>query len=1200
MCTMDKLPLPGIAVIAFLCISTLTAFSQSHKSFRLNPLTSYDSLRLSQIPPLTLSQETNRRLLPYAVDNSELPWLRPIFQQDGFDCGQAASVGYVFTYEINRLRGLPADIPENQYATWFSFNFINQGMDEVGVSYYETFEILKYAGNPTVAEYGGMSAGGITRWMNGYDLYYSSMHNRIQSVSSVKVNTPDGIQTMKNWLYDHGDGSASGSIGCFYASLDAYFYFPPNVPEAGKMVIPLWGPEASHAMSIVGYNDSIRWDYNNDGQYTNDLDIDGDGSITVRDWEIGGFKIANSYGDEWFGDEGFAYIMYKSVADQYGQGGIWDNTVVVMHVKDNQQPQLTAKVSLAHECRNKLSISAGVSSDPEATEPEHIMHFPMFDFQGGCFPLHGDTVTDPIELGLDISLLLAYVNPGEPARYFLMIQENDPQGTASGILESFSIIDYTNGVNEISSQVTSMPLANNSITEVFVNAGINFYPVEVMNDTIMPIELYSGVALQMEATGGTPPYSWHLADDYQKQQATAVMQQIDAVKLELSSVNDGKALVHLPFPFPYYGVEYTEIYATVDGYLMFEDAEIPWPYYLEGRTYFIETPMIAAALCNPFQVKNSTHGIWYEEDDESVIFRWSMGVWGMTNGAFNATVRLYNDGRIEVNYGEWNIPVYVERYAGISNGDGENYEIISYAPDFSPSLNQLLIYTPADLFSGIGITPDGLLSAQVHHPLDNMPLTVCVSDKNNIRDYKTFIINTTGLQMELEIKAGGDTRLEFGEEALLNLIVTNHNSFTVGATAFTFISDDPFITDTDGTADVNSILPGQTITISDAFSFVASNDLPDLHQIPVNLNAIAIEGDWTRHTTFTGYRPVTKVKRVLIAEPSDGVPDPGETVEVIFDIINSGGGKLLNAYTILSASDPDVTILTSPIFNDTLAPHEITQLVYQVQISGQAPVGHMMNLHLEISGDHAYYYSDSVSFYVGKAAENFEAGDFEWLGWESGGDTTWFVDTGTSYEGNNSARSGVISDNQMTWMRLYWDAAFDDSITFWYKVESQYYYDYLRFNILQGERGRWSGFTGWKRAAVAIPAGPNMFTWMYRKNSFYAEGQDCAWVDYIIFPTLNGTISVENTNIVQPKLWLYPNPVNDRLIIKYSLPESSSAVISISDIHGRCVFMHDENVLPEGEYTLTPALGNLKAGTYTVRLQTGKGTTERKMIRSGN
>ena len=41
--------------------------------------------------------------LPPAVDNSALAAFPPIINQKGGSCAQASGIGYMFTYEVNRL-----------------------------------------------------------------------------------------------------------------------------------------------------------------------------------------------------------------------------------------------------------------------------------------------------------------------------------------------------------------------------------------------------------------------------------------------------------------------------------------------------------------------------------------------------------------------------------------------------------------------------------------------------------------------------------------------------------------------------------------------------------------------------------------------------------------------------------------------------------------------------------------------------------------------------------------------------------------------------------------------------------------------------------------------------------------------------------------------------------------------------------------
>ena len=84
--------------------------------------------KLDAIPELKLSAQSAAKDLPAVIDNSTEIFFRPIFSQSGGSCGQASGVGYTYTYEINRLRNLPADTahPENQYPTHYTWNYFRR------------------------------------------------------------------------------------------------------------------------------------------------------------------------------------------------------------------------------------------------------------------------------------------------------------------------------------------------------------------------------------------------------------------------------------------------------------------------------------------------------------------------------------------------------------------------------------------------------------------------------------------------------------------------------------------------------------------------------------------------------------------------------------------------------------------------------------------------------------------------------------------------------------------------------------------------------------------------------------------------------------------------------------------------------------------------------------------------------------------
>ncbi|NOU46327.1 MAG: hypothetical protein HOO86_04610, partial [Bacteroidales bacterium] len=353
-------------------IFTLNGICQQSTSIESNKAVKYGSMeRVRQpgqdypdYPRLQLSEKSRAIELPVVVDNSNLPYLRPVYDQmHDATCEQAATILYNFCYEINRMRQLPADTITNQYPDHFAYNFmtsiVNYGFS--GVNYFHTFDIMYDAGNPTISMYGDIS--GALHWMSGYDGYFQAMHNRISGVSSIYTGTPDGLLVLKHWLNDHLDGSETGGVANYTAGqLYGLKILPEGTPEAGKHVQDIFGDEASHAMTIVGYNDSIRIDLNGDGLYTNHLDITGDTLVDMCDWEIGGFKMINSYGDYW-ADSGFCYVLYRTLALKYGEGGIWNNSVHVLHPDTTAKPLLTIKATIRHNKRGMIRLLAGIATD---------------------------------------------------------------------------------------------------------------------------------------------------------------------------------------------------------------------------------------------------------------------------------------------------------------------------------------------------------------------------------------------------------------------------------------------------------------------------------------------------------------------------------------------------------------------------------------------------------------------------------------------------------------------------------------------------------------------------------------------------------------------------------------------------------------------------------------------------------------------
>jgi hypothetical protein len=176
--------------------------------------------QINLIPELSLPKEYKAKNLPFMIDNSFNQYFRPIFNQVGGCCAQASGIAYTFTYEMAFRKNVSANNSYNQYPTHFTYNFLNNGNGSNGSTYFEGWDIIKKAGCPNIADFGGIVPVNIMSWMNGYNKYFNSMHNKTIEYFRIKVYTPEGLQTLKNYLYDHLEGAAVGGVVNFSAGSD--------------------------------------------------------------------------------------------------------------------------------------------------------------------------------------------------------------------------------------------------------------------------------------------------------------------------------------------------------------------------------------------------------------------------------------------------------------------------------------------------------------------------------------------------------------------------------------------------------------------------------------------------------------------------------------------------------------------------------------------------------------------------------------------------------------------------------------------------------------------------------------------------------------------------------------------------------------------------------------------------------------------
>lgn len=695
--------------------------------------------------------------LPYKVDNSQKKYFPPVVDQGGtWSCNQAGSIGYVLTYEINRLRNLAADTPENLYNPGFAFNFLNSSDGGVGVSYFDSWEIVKAAGcaNDVDYTYYRMGAG---IWMSGYGKYYRAMQNRISVNYSLPVGTPEDLALFKQYLYNHFEDSPDGGIGNIQIASSGIANSYWTDPETGEQwpVIYTFGTDIGHCFTFAGYNDSVRVDLNQDGKFTNDIDITNDGKVDMNDWEIGALLAFNSWGEGW-SKGGKSYVLYSVVARDGNNGGIWNRSVHVIKALKNYQPELTMRVVMRHQQKKRFSILAGFSRDLTATGPEQTLSFPIFNHQGNNTPLEdpeNQNDKERFEFGLDITPFISSLEPGVPVKFFLIVEENDPGDLASGQIDEFSVIDYLKGKREVISDQKSVPVVNNGFTYVSLTESLDFSKLKVEDPAVTNITIGQPFYAQLSASGGQPPYRWELVNDYKEKVSISSFESISGDTL--SDYADKKQFrrVTLPFEFPFYGVKYTSLIADIKGVLYFGNEYISYPYAINQDLIFRVRKSIV-----PFgaeiQINAPGDALIFSATDSVATFEWKASV---KQGSFvyplEVIARLYPDGRIVFQYGRRSQPADSDYpwQAGISNGDQSLYKYASVNQSRQIIENDQITFTPSDYPANLAITDDGILSGLASEEDHLWNIYVKVTDSyNQVRDaaipISTIIKDTSSVE----------------------------------------------------------------------------------------------------------------------------------------------------------------------------------------------------------------------------------------------------------------------------------------------------------------------------------------------------------------------------------------------------------------------------------------------------------------------
>lgn len=424
--------------------------------------------------------------LPDHWTNGTQRYFPPIFSQGGYgSCGVSSHVGYMMTSEMNAYNNTDASLPENQLTPMFEYPFTYNGPGKDEMALYVGFPTADiYGGRYESAIYGGSEWDkGDWGWVQGYATFYNAMKHRISEAVSfpMSVETEKGRTALKRYLYNHdGDPAYHGNGGVVCMGVGISKSAQANIPASatndahgltGKKYMLHWNLDGGdHAMTIVGYDDRVQFDLDDNG-------IVGETKNTLGQNENGAWIIANTWGG--WANQGFVYCPYamgggvsKEVTTPGGKKAYkpqWYWVPYMYIYRGGYTPKRTMKVTMQYDHRSEISVVVGVASDINASKPEKTSQFIYINYTGDgtktdpATPLlgrwaDGKMHDEPMEFGVDLTDLTAGFDNRRPLKYFLIVNSKKTAAGKGKIL-SASVIDY-----EFDAEGVEMPFADKDVT----------------------------------------------------------------------------------------------------------------------------------------------------------------------------------------------------------------------------------------------------------------------------------------------------------------------------------------------------------------------------------------------------------------------------------------------------------------------------------------------------------------------------------------------------------------------------------------------------------------------------------------------------------------------------------------------------------------------------------------------------------------
>jgi hypothetical protein len=407
-----------------------------------------------------------------------------------------------------------------------------------------------------------------------------------------------------------------------------------------------------------------------------------------------------------------------------------------------------------------------------------------------------------------------------------------------------------------------------------------------------------------------------------------------------------------------------------------------------------------------------------------------------------------------------------------------------------------------------------------------------------------------------------------GEDVLLSARIKNCGTAPVQSIEMRLRDNDPLTIIPDSTAQVDSLAPGDSLFLENAFG-IQIGTAPDGHAVGCDVQIVAGSDTLDFSPVIMIGVPVLSIDRVDIP----GAPTlPGEPESLYVNVRNAGHGYGHATWAQLFSSDPYVTVPVDGSWYGDVEPESARTATqpFVIAVSPACPASYCARLPVVFHSEN-YQFIDTLSLLIGNTgfADDMESGSGQWT--TGGSNDLWHISGRKAFSPTHawycgSETLGTYMDDMDCYIQSVPFMVRPNSLLKFYRWFSVPLYgsDGIYVVIIDNRAGTFDtldfigtggalGLTGiqsdWfeeKYSLADYPAGETVqvrIAFVSDADGSIGEGFyiDDVNIEYITGVDEKGGLS---SRAGSPGFSVYPNPFNRNLTVKFQIPNSKFCLMS--------------------------------------------------------